>query len=170
MWRSAARWFRSVAGKCPCSTRMELSSLICTRGRRLLCSTSRTCCSFGAMLLFFSYCFRTHLLSLYSPTLLLCTLLFASVAAVFALTLTLRPSCFRCAPSCPSLYLSRLPFFSEFSITGADRVKFLESLVVADLKSLPAGKAQLSVFTNEKVLPLAAQILSFFLNSLRTLV
>lgn len=34
--------------------------------------------------------------------------------------------------------------------TGADRVKFLEMLTVADLQSLPENHAKLSVITNEK--------------------
>ncbi|KAJ3099343.1 hypothetical protein HDU97_003268 [Phlyctochytrium planicorne] len=33
--------------------------------------------------------------------------------------------------------------------TGPDRIKFLESLIVADLKGLPEGNSTLTVFTNE---------------------
>ncbi|KAI8346308.1 aminomethyltransferase [Mortierella sp. GBAus27b] len=35
-------------------------------------------------------------------------------------------------------------------ITGKDRVKFFESLTVADIENLPVGSSTLSVFTNEK--------------------
>src|SRR3989338_4531194 len=38
----------------------------------------------------------------------------------------------------------------QFTLRGADRVKFLESLVVADVAELPVGGATLSLFTNEK--------------------
>jgi len=39
---------------------------------------------------------------------------------------------------------------AQLRITGKDRVKFLESLTVADLETLPEGSAKLSVLTNEK--------------------
>jgi aminomethyltransferase len=39
---------------------------------------------------------------------------------------------------------------AQLRITGKDRVKFLENLVVADLQSLKPNHATLSVFTNEK--------------------
>jgi len=38
---------------------------------------------------------------------------------------------------------------SQLKITGKDRIKFLEGLVVADLQNLPQGSSQLSVLTNE---------------------
>ncbi len=37
-----------------------------------------------------------------------------------------------------------------FRITGKDRLDFIESLVVGDIKALPAGHARLSLFTNEQ--------------------
>lgn len=36
------------------------------------------------------------------------------------------------------------------SLTGKDRKKFLEKLIVADLENLPVGQGTLSVFTNEQ--------------------
>jgi len=39
---------------------------------------------------------------------------------------------------------------AQLRITGKDRIKFLESLTVADLQSLPETHAKLSVLTNEK--------------------
>lgn len=39
---------------------------------------------------------------------------------------------------------------AQLRLSGKDRVKFLESLVVADLAELPIGSSKLSVFTNEK--------------------
>jgi len=39
---------------------------------------------------------------------------------------------------------------AQLRLSGKDRVKFLESLVVADLAELPVGSSKLSVFTNEK--------------------
>ena len=42
-----------------------------------------------------------------------------------------------------------LDLCNVFSITGKDRVKFLEGLVVADIEGLPSNQATLSVFTNE---------------------
>lgn len=50
-------------------------------------------------------------------------------------------------------YINYLIFnysYLKYSITGKDRVKFLENLVVADLQSLKPNHATLSVFTNEK--------------------
>ncbi|TMW58324.1 hypothetical protein Poli38472_011912 [Pythium oligandrum] len=38
----------------------------------------------------------------------------------------------------------------QLRITGADRVRFLESIVVADLESLSHGEAKLSLITNDK--------------------
>ncbi|KAN0032267.1 hypothetical protein ACTFIV_006148 [Dictyostelium citrinum] len=38
----------------------------------------------------------------------------------------------------------------QLRIHGKDRVKFFESIVVADLQALPTGHSKLSVFTNEK--------------------
>ncbi len=35
-------------------------------------------------------------------------------------------------------------------MSGKDRVKFLESICVADLEGMPAGQSKLSVYTNEK--------------------
>jgi aminomethyltransferase len=37
-----------------------------------------------------------------------------------------------------------------YSVTGKDRKKFFETLVVADLENLPVGQGTLSVFTNEQ--------------------
>jgi aminomethyltransferase len=39
--------------------------------------------------------------------------------------------------------------YFEIRVTGKDRVKFLERLVVADVASLTQGQATLSLFTNE---------------------
>ena len=41
-WRSAPRWCRSRATRCPCSIRWAFSRSTCTRARRRACSTSRT--------------------------------------------------------------------------------------------------------------------------------
>eukprot|EP01132_Coremiostelium_polycephalum_P004555 gene4555-5676_t len=38
----------------------------------------------------------------------------------------------------------------QIRVHGKDRVKFFESIVVADLQSLPEGSSKLSVFTNDK--------------------
>jgi len=39
---------------------------------------------------------------------------------------------------------------SQLRVTGADRVKFMESICVADLQILPKNSATLSVYTNPK--------------------
>ncbi|KYR02298.1 aminomethyltransferase [Tieghemostelium lacteum] len=39
---------------------------------------------------------------------------------------------------------------AQLKIHGKDRIKFFESLVVADLEALPKGSSKLSVFTNDK--------------------
>jgi len=39
---------------------------------------------------------------------------------------------------------------AQLRLTGKDRVKFLETLVVGDIEGLPENNARLSVFTNEK--------------------
>ncbi|CAG8848324.1 14773_t:CDS:2, partial [Racocetra persica] len=37
----------------------------------------------------------------------------------------------------------------QFRILGKDRIRFLESLIVADIEEMPFGASVLSVFTNE---------------------
>jgi len=39
---------------------------------------------------------------------------------------------------------------AQLRLSGKDRIKFLEQLVVADLQELPLGSSKLSVFTNQK--------------------
>jgi aminomethyltransferase len=43
----------------------------------------------------------------------------------------------------------QLLFTKKNRITGKDRVKFYESITVADIENLPVGSSTLSVFTNE---------------------
>ena len=45
---------------------------------------------------------------------------------------------------------SKIIFLIFFRIYGKDRVEFLESLTVGDIKELKQGAATLSLFTNEK--------------------